>query len=97
MCFLPLFICEAVNVFVLLVCLYDSIVLYMALCDFSLDTKVEEIATLTPRSIKDKNILASDALQIIEDNKIQLLLILNNDETLYGALHIHKLIEAGIK
>ncbi|HIP11855.1 MAG TPA: KpsF/GutQ family sugar-phosphate isomerase [Arcobacter sp.] len=70
---------------------------YMMKEDFSLDTKVEEIATLTPRSIKDKNILASDALQIIEDNKIQLLLILNNDETLYGALHIHKLIEAGIK
>ena len=70
---------------------------YMMKEDFSLNTKVEEIATLTPRSIKDKNILASDALQIIEDNKIQLLLILNNDETLYGALHIHKLIEAGIK
>ncbi|HIP55864.1 MAG TPA: KpsF/GutQ family sugar-phosphate isomerase [Arcobacter sp.] len=70
---------------------------YMMKEDFSLDTKVEEIATLTPLSIKDKNILASDALQIIEDNKIQLLLILNNDETLYGALHIHKLIEAGIK
>ena len=70
---------------------------YMMKEDFSLNTKVEEIATLTPRSIKDKNILAADALQIIEDNKIQLLLILNNDETLYGALHIHKLIEAGIK
>jgi arabinose-5-phosphate isomerase len=65
--------------------------------DFSLDTKVETIATKNPKVIKDKNILASDALQIIEDNKIQLLLILNDDNTLYGVLHIHSLIEAGIK
>jgi len=70
---------------------------YMMKEDFSLDTKVEDIATLNPKNIKDKNILASDALQIIEDNKIQLLLVLNDDETLYGVLHIHKLIEAGIK
>jgi len=70
---------------------------YMMQEDFSLDTKVEDIATLNPKNIKDKNILASDALKIIEDNKIQLLLILNENETLYGVLHIHKLIEAGIK
>ena len=50
-----------------------------------------------PKYIKDKHILASDALKIIEDNKIQLLLILNSDKTLYGILHIHKLIEVGIK
>ena len=65
--------------------------------DFNLLTKVEEIGTLNPKSIKDKNMLASDVLNIIEDNKIQLLLVLNDNETLYGILHIHKLIEAGIK
>jgi len=70
---------------------------YMMKDDFSLETKVEDIATLNPKYIDDKNILASDALKIIEDNKIQLLLILNNDKSLYGVVHIHTLIEAGIK
>ena len=70
---------------------------YMMNKDFNLLTKVEEIGTLNPKSIKDKNMLASDVLNIIEDNKIQLLLVLNDNETLYGILHIHKLIEAGIK
>jgi len=70
---------------------------YMMNEDFNLDTKVQDIATLNPKYVDDKNLLASDALKIIEDNKIQLLLILNNDKTLYGVLHIHKLVEAGIK
>lgn len=70
---------------------------YMMNKDFSLLTKVEEVSTLNPKSIKEKNMLAYDVLNIIEDNKIQLLLVLNEDDTLYGMLHIHKLIEAGIK
>jgi arabinose-5-phosphate isomerase len=70
---------------------------YMMSDNFSLDTNVEVIATKEPKSITNKDILASDALEIIENNKIQLLLILNEDKTLYGVLHIHKLIEAGIK
>ncbi|MBI3873528.1 MAG: KpsF/GutQ family sugar-phosphate isomerase [Arcobacter sp.] len=70
---------------------------YMMNKDFNLLAKVEDIGTLNPKYIKDKNMLASDVLNIIEDNKIQLLLVLNEDETLYGILHIHKLIEAGIK
>ncbi len=65
--------------------------------DFSLNCKINEIATKNPKSIKNKNILASDALKIIEDNKIQLLLVLNENEELVGVLHIHSLIEAGIK
>ena len=70
---------------------------YMMRDDFNLLCKVEEICTKNPKYIKDKNMLASDVLNIIEDNKIQLLLVLNDNETLYGILHIHKLIEAGIK
>ncbi len=65
--------------------------------DFSLDCEVEKIMTKNPKSIKDKNILASDALKIIEDFKIQLLLVLDKNEKLVGVLHIHNLIEAGIK
>jgi len=70
---------------------------YMMSESFGLDTEVEKICTKNPKFITDKNILATDALRIIEDNKIQLLLVLNDDKTLYGILHIHKLIEAGIK
>jgi len=70
---------------------------YMMNDNFCLDTKVEEIATSNPKYVTDKSLLATDALSIIEDNKIQVLLILNKDKTLYGVLHIHKLVEAGIK
>jgi len=70
---------------------------YMMKDNFSLNTKVEDIATLNPKYIEDKNILASQALQIIENNKIQLLLVLGKNKELYGVIHIHKLIEAGIK
>ena len=65
--------------------------------NFSLDCKVEDIMSKNPKVINDKNILASDALKIIEDFKIQLLIVLNNNEKLVGVLHIHSLIEAGIK
>jgi len=65
--------------------------------DFSLDCSVEKIATLNPKTLKNKNLLASDALSIVEDYKIQLLIVTEEDNTLVGVLHIHDLIEAGIK
>jgi len=65
--------------------------------DFSLDCKVESVATKNPRMLTNKNMLASDALEIIENYKIQLLLVIDENEKLVGALHIHDLIEAGIK
>lgn len=70
---------------------------YMMNENFSLETVVEEVATLNPKHTKNKELLAVDALEYIEANKIQMLLVLNEDQTLYGALHIHALIEAGIK
>ncbi|WP_198304339.1 KpsF/GutQ family sugar-phosphate isomerase [Arcobacter vandammei] len=65
--------------------------------DFSIDCKVEDIATLNPRTFDDENLLASDALQIIENYKIQLLIVTDKSKKLVGILHIHDLIEAGIK
>jgi arabinose-5-phosphate isomerase len=65
--------------------------------NFTLDCKVEDIATKNPKMIKNKNILASDALQIIEEYKIQLLLVTDENDKLEGVLHIHNLVEAGIK
>jgi len=65
--------------------------------DFSLDIKVDTIATKNPKTIKNKDLLASDALKIIEDFKIQLLLVVDDEDKIIGVLHIHKLVEAGIK
>lgn len=65
--------------------------------NFSMDCKVEDIATIHPKTLKNKELLASDALQIIENYKIQLLIVTDADDKLVGVLHIHDLIEAGIK
>ncbi len=65
--------------------------------NFSMECEVDSIATKNPKTINDKNLLASDALKIIEDYKIQLLVVVDKNNRLVGVLHIHDLIEAGIK
>lgn len=65
--------------------------------NFTINCKVEDIATINPKVISDESILASDALKIVEDYKIQLLLVTDKQKNLVGVLHIHDLIEAGIK
>jgi arabinose-5-phosphate isomerase len=65
--------------------------------DFSLEHKAIEYASMSPKVVNDDNILASDALAIIEEYKIQLLIIVDEDERLKGVLHIHDLVERGIK
>ncbi len=65
--------------------------------DFSIDCTVETIATMNPRTFENENLLASDALQIIENYKIQQLIITDKNKKLLGVLHIHDLLEAGIK
>lgn len=65
--------------------------------NFDVNCKVDEIATMNPRTINNKNLLASDALKIIEDYKIQLLIVSDDENRLVGLLHIHDLIQAGIK
>lgn len=65
--------------------------------NFTMDCTVDTIATINPKTLKNKDLLASDALQIIENYKIQLLIVTNEKDELIGVLHIHDLIEAGIK
>lgn len=65
--------------------------------NFSLDKKAFYYAGKNPKSINDENILAVDALNIIETNKIQLLVVTDENGAIKGALHIHDLVEAGIK
>lgn len=54
-------------------------------------------ASKNPKVLTDDNMLASDALNFIEKHKIQLAVIVNENNEPTGVLHIHDLIEAGIK
>ncbi|MCX6073026.1 MAG: KpsF/GutQ family sugar-phosphate isomerase [Campylobacterales bacterium] len=63
---------------------------------FSLDAPAQEFATKNPMVIMDGSMLASDALVLIEKQKIQLLVVTDKDGIIQGALHLHTLVEAGI-
>ena len=65
--------------------------------DFTMDTLALSYATKHPKTLNNANVLASEALALIESYKIQLLAITNSAGTLEGVLHIHQLVEAGIK
>ena len=65
--------------------------------DFSLEAQASTYATKNPKYITDANMLASDALKIIEQNKLQHLVITDEEKNIEGILHIHDLVEAGIK
>ncbi len=64
--------------------------------DFSLEDDVMKYATQNPMNIDDEEMLASDALVLIEEKKIQLLVITDKAKKIQGVLHIHTLIEKGI-
>ena len=63
---------------------------------FSLEDPALNYATLSPTTCEDADILASDALVLIESKKIQLLVITDKERKVEGVLHIHTLIEKGI-
>jgi len=65
--------------------------------DFSLDHLAIDYAGKNPKSYNNTELLASDALEIIENDRIQLLPITNESGNILGVLHIHDLINAGIK
>ncbi|WP_321777308.1 KpsF/GutQ family sugar-phosphate isomerase [Sulfurimonas sp.] len=64
--------------------------------DFSLEQNVLKYATKNPMTCKDENMLASEALVLVEKKKIQLLVITDKNKKIKGVLHIHTLIEKGI-
>ncbi|PLY13177.1 MAG: KpsF/GutQ family sugar-phosphate isomerase [Sulfurimonas sp.] len=64
--------------------------------NFSLEDNVLKYATLNPKAIDNENMLASEALVIIEEMKIQLLVVTDKEKKVTGVLHIHTLIEKGI-
>ena len=64
--------------------------------EFDLSYKAYEYATKEPLYVDDDEILASDALVLIENRKIQLLVITDKEKKIKGVLHLHMLIEKGI-
>jgi len=64
--------------------------------NFSLEDEVYKYATHNPKVIDNEEMLASEALIIIEDMKIQLLVVTDKEKNVKGVLHIHTLIEKGI-
>ena len=64
--------------------------------NFSLEDDVLKYATQNPMTCEDENMLASDALVLIEEKKIQLLVVTEKNKKIKGVLHIHTLIEKGI-
>lgn len=64
---------------------------------FSLDHLAIEYASKNPKSYTNTELLASEALEIIENGRIQLLPITSDTGNIIGVLHIHDLINAGIK
>ena len=64
--------------------------------DFSLDDNILKYATINPSTCQDEEMLASEALVMIEEKKIQLLVITDKNKKIKGVLHIHTLIEKGI-
>jgi arabinose-5-phosphate isomerase len=65
--------------------------------DFDINQPAIKYASCNPKTYSNENLLASEALEIIEDAKIQLLVITDESNHIKGVLHIHDLINAGIK
>ncbi|STP11937.1 KpsF protein [Helicobacter mustelae] len=65
--------------------------------DFNLESPAKRYATLSPKYCDNPLLLACEALEFIEENKIQLLIITDPAKHILGAIHLHTLISAGIK
>jgi len=65
--------------------------------DFDFNAPISDYMTKEPFSIESADILAVEALKLIESKRIQLLLVVDKSKNLVGAIHIHDLIEAGVE
>lgn len=65
--------------------------------DFNLHSPVSHYATRNPKACDCPDMLALDALKLMEKNKIQLLIITNKQNYIEGVIHLHTLVSAGIK
>jgi len=65
--------------------------------DFDMDSPVSKYSTKKPLTIETVEMLASEALGIIEKIPVQILPIVDGDKKIVGVIHIHDLVSAGIK
>ncbi len=65
--------------------------------NFNMEAPAFTYATKNPRSYHNTELLASEALEMIEKARIQLLPITDEEGKIVGVLHIHDLVNAGIK
>jgi len=65
--------------------------------DFDMEHPVIRYATKEPKYYHDTELLASEALELLENDRIQLLPLVDADNKIIGILHIHDLVNAGIK
>lgn len=65
--------------------------------DFSLEEIALNYASKNPTCYTNTELLASEALKIIENERIQLLPVTDQAGKILGVLHIHDLVNAGIK
>ena len=65
--------------------------------NFSMEHLAIDYASKNPKRYHNTDLLASEALEIIEHDRIQLLPLISETGKILGVLHIHDLINAGIK
>jgi len=65
--------------------------------DFSIDNAAIQYANCSPKTCQNERMLAAEALELIENYKIQMLPIVDESGHVKGVLHLHDLVEAGIK
>jgi arabinose-5-phosphate isomerase len=59
------------------------------------DTPIKEVMSKNVRTIS-RGTLATEALNLMQKNKITSLVIVNDDNTPYGVIHLHNLLNAGV-
>ena len=66
--------------------------------DKNIDVHSARISEVTTRHCKTthSNILAASVLKVMEDHKISAILVVDDDNTLVGALNMHDLLRAGV-
>ncbi|MGL2565861.1 KpsF/GutQ family sugar-phosphate isomerase [Helicobacter pylori] len=63
----------------------------------NLESEVKRFATLKPKSFKNLDALLLEALEFLECHKIQLLVCVDDCNKVLGVLHLHQLLELGLK
>ena len=59
------------------------------------DAKIDDVMTANCKTIRE-NILAAEALTVMQENKINAMLVVDENNVLVGALNMHDLLRAGV-